>query len=180
MKFYKDIQKVNLPLSTIKKAKDFANAVTHTTNYSDSNQNTRLKIINDHFVSKLGEEATYLVLQKYTNISQPDYAIYSLKEKSWNHDLFAGNTGIAVKTQKRSAAKKYSLSWTFQCGALRRDPILHQPKSWVVFVEFDDISQSAVCYVYPPFQIEELLFQDPVLHYLKDHKKVVYANSLKL
>jgi hypothetical protein len=180
MKFYKEIQRIILPRSTIQKAQDFANAVTDTTNYSDSNQNTRLKIINDHFVSKLGEEAAWLVFHRYTSISPPDYAIYPLKEKSWKHDLFSSTTGFAVKTQKRSAAKKYSLSWTFQCGALRSDPILHQPKSWVIFVEFDDLSAGAICYVYPPFQIEELLFQDPVLHYLKNHKKVVYANTLKL
>jgi hypothetical protein len=76
MKFYKEIQRVILPRSTIQKAQDFANAITDTTNYSDSNQNTRLKIINDHFVSKLGEEAAWFVFQKYTPISQPDYAIY--------------------------------------------------------------------------------------------------------
>ena len=179
MKFYKEIQRVVLGDDVIKRSKDFAVAVVGTTNYSDTNQANNNKIINDHFVSKLGEEAARIVLGQFAVIVGPDYLVYNKRDKSWQSDLFVNNIGIAVKTQKRSTAKRYSLSWTFQCSRLRSDPILLQPKAWVIFVEFDDLSVDAVCYVYPPFKIEELLFEEPVLRYLKEHKKVVYARTLK-
>lgn len=180
MKFYKEIQRVVLGEDAVKKAKAFAIAIAGTTNYSDTNQANNNKVINDHFISKLGEEAARMVMQQFAAIAGPDYTIYKAGDKSWLADLFVNNAGIAVKTQKRSAAKKYSLSWTFQCSRLRSDPILLHPKAWVLFVEFDDLSATPVCYVYPPLQIEELQFEQPVLAYLKDHKKVVYARTLKL
>lgn len=180
MKFYSKIKQVKLPGEIINKAKQFANAVANTTNYADSHQTIISKILNDHFVSKIGEEAAKSVLSEYANVAGPDYIIYAAKDKSWKEDLFIGELGIAVKTQKTSSAKKYSLSWTFQCGTQRKDPILNKPEAWIIFVEYNDIDNDYLCNVFPPFQIKELVFKDPVLHHLKASKKVVYANTLTL
>jgi len=35
-----------------------------------------------------------------------------MKKKAWDEDLIIGGIELAVKTQKRSAAKRYGASWT--------------------------------------------------------------------
>lgn len=177
MKFYSEIQQVNLDKNIVLLAWDFAGKVTATTNYADSNQNVLKKIKDDHFVSKLGEEACKIVLSKYANVTGPDYIIYPADKKSWQEDLIINGVGLAVKTQRRTAAKKYSLSWTFQCGAKRKDTILTKPDAWVVFVEYDDTAPYN-CYIYPPYQIKNLIFSEPKLPHLIGHKKVIYAAML--
>lgn len=180
MKFYDSILKIEIPKELVDKAKRFAVAVVETTNYSDSNQFSKQKITDDHFISKVGEEAVKIVFSKYTNVKGPDYGIYDVKSKSWDEDLYIDDLGLAVKTQKRTAALRYGLSWTFQAGSFRRDKILNNPEAWVCFVEYDDVNAGNFCYVYPAFQIKELKFRDPFLAKLKGHKLVVYATDLKI
>ena len=178
-KFYSAAQIITVENNLVAKAKKFSNEVFATTNYADTNQTQTLKIRDDHFISKIGEEAAKKILSRYGTVMGPDYTIYAGKEKSWNDDLFLNNIGIAVKTQKRSAALRYSLSWIFQASHPRRDIILDKPEAWVVFVEFNDmVSDKFECKVFPPYQIKELIFGEPKLEYLKAHKKVVYANNL--
>ena len=179
MKFYTSVQKVKLTDSIIDKARSFAGLVAATTDYSDANQIGKDKIIHDHFVSKLGEEAAKMVMSRYTSVAGPDYAVYEGKQKSWEADLFVNKIPLAVKTQTTSAAVRYGLSWTFQCGVKRRDLILEQPEAWVVFVEYDDYNEPyQTCFVLPPFQMKDLVLGEPRLSHLKGHKKVVYAASL--
>ncbi|HRO41931.1 MAG TPA: hypothetical protein PL009_03815 [Flavipsychrobacter sp.] len=178
MNFFTNIECVNIPLESVRKAAIFSKEVTATTNYSDTNQFSIAKIKDDHFISKLGEEAAKIVLAKYTLVTGPDYNIYLGKEKSWEDDLYVDETGIAVKTQRKTAAQKFGLSWTFQCGNFRRDVILDKPEAWVIFVEYNDLHPYN-CNVYPPFQIKELSFGEPKLSKLRGHKKVVYADTLK-
>jgi hypothetical protein len=177
MKYYHSIQIINLPEEKIASAKTFSASVVPTTNYSDSNQFLISKIKDDHFISKLGEEAVKTVLSAYGEVRGPDYKIYSAKEKNWDDDLYVNNVGVAVKTQKRSTALRYGLSWTFQCSSTRKDIILNKPNAWVVFVEYDDLNPHT-CYVYPPYQMHELILDEPKLDRLKGFKKVVYANTL--
>lgn len=179
MKFYTTIQEVNLHTAIVEKALNFARAVVTTVDYSDCHQTKIKKVQFDHFISKLGEEAAANVLSKYAVVQGPDYAVYEAKDKSWCEDLLVNNTGVAVKTQTRSAANKYTLSWTFQHGEKRRDTIFNTPEAWVVFVECNDLDHYR-CFVYPPFQLKELAFKAPKLLHLAAHKKVVYANTLAL
>lgn len=179
MKYFHAVQQITIDESILRKAKDFAMQVTATTNYTDSNQTSTAKITNDHFISKIGEEAAKGVLSKYAQVSGPDYTIYHGKAKSWDDDLYVNNIGLAIKTQKRSMAQRFGLSWTFQSGSTRCDTILKRPDAWVVFVEYDDI-RGNICYVYPPFQMKELTLGEPVLQKLRGFKKVVYANTLPL
>lgn len=178
-KFYTNIVCTSLHTDAVKRAWAFANKVTTTTDYSDSNQSAVNKIKDDHFVSKLGEEAAKIVLSNFSEVKGPDYSIYEGGLKSWADDLFVRDTGIAVKTQRRTNANKYGLSWTFQAGGLRYDPILNKPDAWIIFVEYDD-KHPYQCYVYPPFQMKELILGEPKIHRLKGSKKVVYANTLLL
>ncbi len=182
MKFFTTIQRVTLTEQILAKAKTFSETVTSTTNYSDSRQTAHEKIKNDHFVSKLGEEAARMVFSPYAkSIAGPDYNIYTHTNKSWQADLFVDGVPLAVKTQKTSAARRYGLSWTFQCGSFRKDIILQQPDAWVIFIEYDDVTPPFhTCFVLPPFQMKELKLGEPKLQYLRGHKKVVYASSLAL
>lgn len=180
---HENIVKVNVDIPAIKRAHEFALKVTPTVNYKDSNQNKFDKIKDDHFVSKIGEEAAKIVLSAYGKVTGPDYTIYNGKTKSWDDDLFINNIGIAVKTQRRTNALKYGLSWTFQSGDVRKDSILYKPDAWAIFVEYDDTdpkNNPYCCHVYPPFQIKQLTFKEPKLPQLKNSKKVVYADTLPL
>ncbi len=177
-RLYSDIQVVQLDEHIFEQAKKFAADVASTTDYRDSNQTTKAKIQEDHYISKLGEEAAKRVLSSFAKVSGPDYSIYQGKNKSWKDDLYIGNDGLAVKTQKRSAANRYGLSWVFQCGPTRKDIILNRPDAWVIFVEYNDLGANSFR-VFPMFQVKELVFKDPVLAHLRGHKRVVYANTLK-
>jgi hypothetical protein len=72
------------------------------------------------------------------------------------------------------------LSWTFQAGHIRREKILAKPEAWVFFVEYIDTKHPPYeLIVYPPKQIKNLVFEDPVLPCLKGEKLVIYAKSFR-
>lgn len=182
MRYFVKVQTVIIDASLIATAKDFAKQVTPTigspgSGYRDTNQFNLQKIENDHFVSKMGEEAVRIIFEQLgRQVRGPDYQIYNGKQKSWDSDLYVDGLGLAVKTQSTSLAKKFGLSWTFQAGTVRKDPILNKSDDWVCFVEFNEAARQ--CRVYPPYQIKELTFGEPKLDKLKGSKKVVYAESL--
>lgn len=184
MHYFNQVVTVSICNSAIARAKNFSVQVTPTVGipgrgYKDTNQNNLQKIQHDHFVSKVGEEAVKAVFQQLNrNVQGPDYRIYIGKQKSWDADLYIDGVGLAVKTQTAAAAKRFGLSWTFQAGSHRQDPILQTPESWVCFVEFNESSQQ--CAVYPPYQVKELELGEPKLDRLKGSKKVVYAKSLPI
>jgi hypothetical protein len=180
MREFEQVQIVKLSADVIDRARTFARRVVGTVNYDDSGQSNAKKIEDDHFVSKLGEEAVASVYRLLgEEVKGPDYTIYKGRRKSWAHDLFVDEVGLAVKTQRRSAARRYGLSWTFQAGKTRRDPILDSPEAWVCFVAFDDLDGANTCYVYPTYRIKDCPFKAPRLKRLIDSKIVVYVADLK-
>lgn len=176
MRFFTTAQSVEISPEAVIRARGFAEAIVQTVNYSDSYQFNTEKVKRDHFISKIGEEATAAVFRQFTpEITLPDYEIYLGKQKNWNDDIYVNGIGLAVKTQPRSAAEKYGLSWTFQCGKRRSDPILGQPDAWICFVQCIDLGSTYPCIVYPPRQLKTIKFGEPKLAKLKGEKKVVYA-----
>lgn len=182
MHYFNQIQDIEVSEDVIAKAMSFARKVTPTVGtpgrgYRDAQQYDLKKIQHDNFVSKIGEEAVKIVFARLgRQVQGPDYEVYEGQGKSWLSDLFINGVGLAVKTQTTSLAKRFGLSWTFQAGEYRRDPILKNPEAWVCFVEFDE--ERRMCRVYPPYQICELTFGEPKLDRLKGSKLVVYAQSL--
>ena len=180
MPTFRTPQVVRLSLEAVTRATAFAEAVTDTVNYRDSNQAIKKKIYDDHFVSKLGEEAVCQVfIARNCEVKGPDYAIYGSKQKSWAADLRINALDVAVKTQRRSAANRYGLSWTFQDSPRRRDPILDLPDAWVCLVVFEDLKLDCECVVYPLRKIKQLLFEAPRLRKLAGKKQAVYLETLQ-
>ena len=180
MPTFREPQIVHLPLEAVERAGAFAEAVTSTVNYRDSNQTARQKIRDDHFVSKFGEEAARFVFEaRDCKIEGPDYTIYSGKRKSWAADLKVNDLEVAVKTQRRSAANRYGLSWTFQDSPERRDPILDLPEAWVCLAVFEDLKDGCECVVYPLRKIKRLIFEAPRLSKLIGKKQAVYLETLQ-
>jgi hypothetical protein len=182
MPTFQEPQLIHLSSEAVERATAFASAVISTVNYRDSDQIVKQKIQDDHFVSKLGEEAVRFVFeQRKCTIEGPDYEIYSGKRKSWDADLKINGLEVAVKTQRRSAAKRYGLSWTFQDSPERRDPILDMPEAWVCLVVFEDLKDGYEyeCLVYPLRKIKQLIFEAPRLSRLVGKKQAVYLETLQ-
>lgn len=180
MPTFRTPQVVQLSPEAVARASAFASAVIATVNYRDSNQTRKQKIHDDHFVSKLGEEAVRMIFEaRNCEVKGPDYSIYAGKQKSWAPDLRINALDVAVKTQRRSAAKRYGLSWTFQDSRERRDPILDMPDAWVCLVVYEDLKPGYECTVYPLRKIKQLIFESPRLSHLTGKKQAVYLETLK-
>src|SRR5215211_8119573 len=180
MATFRTPQTVQLPPEAIARASAFADTVIDTVNYRDSNQSRRQKIRDDHFVSKVGEEAVRLVFESRKCVVEgPDYAVYGSQQKSWQADLKINELDVAVKTQRRSAANRYDLSWTFQDSPARRDPILSMPEAWVCLVVYEDLKPDFECLVYPLRKIRQLIFESPRLKQLVGKKQAVYLETLQ-
>jgi hypothetical protein len=180
MPTFRTPQVIHLPPELVARARAFADAVTDTVDYQDSHQTKKKKIRDDHFVSKLGEEAVRLVFERRKCIVEgPDYSIYDRKQKSWSADLRINALEVAVKTQRRSAAKRYDLSWTFQDSPRRRDPILSMPEAWVCLVVYEDLTPDYECVVFPLRKIKQLIFEPPRLSRLVGKKQAVYLETLQ-
>jgi len=180
MPTFRTPQVVRVSPEAVARATTFASAVIATVNYQDSNQTAKQKIHDDHFVSKLGEEAVCLVFkERNCEVKGPDYSIYTGKQKSWAADLRVNSLDVAVKTQRRSAAKRYGLSWTFQDSPKRRDPILDMENAWVCLVVYEDLKPDYECVVYPLRKIKQLIFEAPRLTKLVGKKLAVYLETLQ-
>jgi hypothetical protein len=180
MPTFRTPQTVQLPPEIVTRARNFADTVSETVNYRDSNQTKKKKILDDHFVSKLGEESVRLVFEaRRCNVEGPDYAVYESKKKTWVADLKVNRLEVAVKIQRCSAANRYGLSWTFQDSPERRDPVLAQPGAWVCLVVYEDLKPGAECLVYPLRKIKQLIFEAPRIGRLVGKKQVIYLETLQ-
>ena len=180
MSTFRTPQTIRLSAEAVDRARAFASAVIDTVNYRDSNQTRKKKIHDDHFVSKLGEEAVRQVFEaRNCAVEGPDYTVYEGKQKSWDSDLKVNALDVAVKTQRRSAANIYGLSWTFQDSPKRRDPILSMPEAWVCFVVYEDLKPGFEYVVYPLRKIKQLIFEPPRLSHLAGKKKTVCMETLQ-
>ncbi|RJP52588.1 MAG: hypothetical protein C4557_05935 [Anaerolineaceae bacterium] len=179
MPTFQSPQTVHIPTDAVERARAFAVEVIGTVNYEDSRQSIQEKIRDDHFVSKLGEEAVRILFERREcRVEGPDYGVYEARRKSWAADLKVNGLEVAVKTQRRSAANRYGLSWTFQDSPERRDPILNSPDAWVCLVVYEDLKEGYKCVVYPLRKIKQLIFEAPRLSRLVGKKQAVYLETL--
>jgi hypothetical protein len=120
------------------KCLDFANRVVNTNidKYRERNQTDVNKIIDDIYIGKLAEYATYKFLkQAGKDVKEPDIEVYGAKRKSFASDLTDGTLKYHVKCMKKSMADRFGLSWSFQI----EDPLVHRPDAQdvIVLCEYD-------------------------------------------
>lgn len=117
---------ISLTDEEISKCKKFAQDVVHTNidKYRERNQCDVDKIVDDIFVGKLAEYASYkLLLSKGKQVEEPDVKVYSARRKSFSADLTDGKMQYHVKCMKKSTAERFGLSWSFQM----EDKLVTQP-----------------------------------------------------
>jgi len=112
--------KIKLTDKQREKAEAFTDARTQTALYQKRGGFKREDIL----VGALGELGAYKYFKKrgFTNISKPDFEIYSGRKKSYDADLTAGKRHFHVKAQSQESIKRYGHSWLMQ----RKDPVLQK------------------------------------------------------
>ena len=146
-------------------------------------QSNKKRIIHQSSVGKFGEilASEYLAFLGY-ECTEPDFEVYTSKKKSWESDLFVGNTKIACKTQDVASAAKYGLSWIFQksgFGKGHSDPVLNDDSSLSIFVWVD--LQKRLFGVKGPFRLCDIrkYFKEPRVSSLRFSKVALYWEDIK-
>jgi hypothetical protein len=163
----------------LQKAEDFSNAV-NTSLYARRNQWDAGKRKLDSKIGKLGELAVYETLKPlYDDLSYPDFAIYSAKQKSWDYDLKAKDINLHVKCQNIVQAQRYGESWIFE---LTDKHIFKDftDKDYVAFVTVDMVKGEGYIKSILPVSVlhKNALFKKPKLDKLIS-KAAVYFDDVK-
>lgn len=136
------------------------------------------KIIDDIYIGKLAEFATYKILKtKRDTVTVPDIGIYSKNRKSFSADLTMDSYSIHVKARKTEFAKKYNLSWSFQAyDSLIKSPTEYDLISFCVVISSSEVDVKRIV------QANKLinLYKDPELVKLHGIKKVLYWDDIKI
>ncbi len=160
-----------------------------TSYYSSRFQFNEQKRQKDALIGKLGEVATYHSLKdKISNLTIPDFKIYSAKEKSWDFDLKGSEGNFHVKTQDVEQGEKYGVSWIFQYGNGKNQHYDKEifdkvtPNQYVTFVSLSLKDNFAIirAILKLEFLHERKLFGLPKLEHLqKANKKAVYLKDIE-
>lgn len=172
-----------------KKCADFAQQqiATSRAHYKRRNQSNSSRIVKQITDGKMGEILTAKYLRTIGFVcNEPDFEIYSSKQKSFEADLFCGQGKIKqhvhVKTQNSQSAARYGASWVFQAGGAgygHSDPCLDTSNDdWCVFVTLDSNDESAS--IVGPLRMTDVHqhFKDPKLSHLVGIKKCVYLEDI--
>lgn len=172
----------------IARCKQFA--ASSTNNYGTRNQRNTAVITRQIYQGKLGEITAWNCLFPICiHISEPDFQIYSARQKSWKPDLSGCNSDYHVKTMGSEQAALYGLSWTFQFSNQRgkggKDTEIFSDgtgaKAFIAFVEVDTKKSQGLLHavIHAKRLFDDNLLRDPKLEHLKGIKKVVYAADLE-
>ena len=163
---------INLSDEEVSKCKKFAHDVvgTNIDKYRERNQTDVDKIIDDIFVGKLAEYASFkLLTSRGKNVQEPDTQIYSVRKKSFSADLTDGINQYHVKCMKKSTAERFGLSWSFQI----EDKLVTRPtdNDVLILCEIDGINVDIKTII--KAQKVTYLYVKPVLKKLWHIKRVL-------
>lgn len=80
------------------------------------------KIVEDIRTGAAAEQAVFKLLKGLNlPVTEPDFAIYEAKQKSFEPDLKCGKFNLHVKSQTLKSAHRYGSSWLFQ----KEDPLMN-------------------------------------------------------
>jgi hypothetical protein len=164
-----------------KKCIDFSETVITDFYEIRSGQCNEEKRKKDALIGKLGELAAFKALKnKINGLTEPDFNIYTTKEKSWDFDLKSLDYNIHVKSQDVEQGKKYGESWVFQL----QDKHVFQnysDKDYVVFVSVN--LKTRECFVRSMLSLFTLhnlqLFRPMKVFKLRNNKVAVYYEDIK-
>lgn len=163
----------------IKKCKEFSELVS-VDYYNNRNQFDTAKKRSDSMIGKLGELVVYYnLIEKYPDLTYPDFKIYKPREKSWDFDLKSSKFNLHVKTQEALQGNKYGESWIFQ----NEDKHIfknYNDNDYVVFVGVNMFQKHGIIKQILPVKLlhEMQLFKKPVLAKLIS-KSAVYFEDIK-
>lgn len=168
------------------KCEKFANQQLDTSQdqYRRRNQSNPTRIVKQIADGKMGE---LLACAHMTRLgfecTDPDFAIYTARFKSFDADLISGDTHVHVKSQNRTSADKYGTSWVFQAGGRgvgHVDPCVKEGESWCIFVVVDHETHSAE--IHGPLDMVKVRphFKDPKLQHLVGIKKCIYLQDIDI
>ena len=138
-------------------------------------------------VGKMGELVAYdWLIQKGYNCSEPDFNIYSGRNKSWESDMYIlsshGKFKVACKAQDEVSAKRFGRSWIFQKGGNgfgHTDPVIQSGESLSVFVSLNLEKETGE--VMGPFRMQDMrpLFKEPRVKRLRYSKVALYWEDMQ-
>jgi hypothetical protein len=167
------------------RCRDFAtrSVGTNVDQYKRRNQTDPRVIERQIFVGKLGEFAAVEWLKRRGyEPTEADFEIYPANRKSYAADLRIVSTPIHVKSQEKSAANRFGLSWTFQYGGSTgsdREIFCAEPKGSVILTMVDGCAVHIYGAPLAKTLRERDLFRDPLLPRLRGIKTVVYYKDFK-
>jgi len=166
---------IQLSSEVTEKCMSFAQECVHTNKYYASRGQANVdKIINDIFVGKCGEWASYEFLKlHYDNIQLPDLAIYRGGKKSHSADLMSNDVLFSVKTQSLESVKLYGMSWLMEKSSLPK--FLNHNVVLCLEISFGQILIQNIV----PFADMLLVQAEPRLKHLKTKCAFYYSDMLK-
>ena len=173
------MKKISFSEEDIQKCKEFSENA-DTTFYAKRNQFDNNKRCLDSQIGKIGElVAYYNLLEKYSDISYPDFKIYKARQKSWDYDLKSSDNNCHIKTQNYVQSIRYGMSWIFQ----NQDKHIfkeYKDNDYIVFVSVNLLEKTGEIKKILPVKLlhEKQLFKKPVLAKLFD-KSAVYFDDIK-
>lgn len=170
---------INFSDDDIKKCREFSEKA-DTSFYIKRNQFSFEKRKFDSYIGKLGELAVYYtLLDKYSDITYPDFKIYKAKEKSWDYDLKQKDFNLHVKTQEQMQSNKFGLSWIFQ-NEDKHIFLNYNENDYVAFVSINSFKK--IGEIKKIISVSSLhkdkLFKKPILDKLIN-KSAVYYEDIK-
>jgi len=182
------MKKIIFTPEDLRKCAEFSELV-DTSLYVQRNQWDAEKRKADSKIGKLGELVVYYsLIDKYPNISYPDFNIYKAKQKSWDFDLKDANFNLHVKTQEALQASKFGESWIFQYGNGKNrhyDKEIFDrlsPNQYVAFVKVNIMKKEGEVRAIVSLDMlhDNKLFALPVLEKLQvANKRAVYYRDLE-
>lgn len=173
-------------LTTIEIAKciDFAIRSHHTSKdeYARRNQTNAKTIIDQIATGKRAELAVYKFLTEHRiPCSYPDFHIYEAESKSFDPDLKAFNTKIAVKAMSHTQAERFGTSWIFQrsnkSGGGKDIEVFGKAEGFVVLAL--DWKKRITLLGAPAVKIVLPKMRDPKKASLRGIKKALYYKDIK-
>lgn len=137
----------------------------------------------DILIGALAELGVHRLLKQHgIRASEPDFAVYGTRGKSFNSDLHTKTKDFHIKGQSLESAKKYGASWLMQ----RTDPLFRLEESghFLVPCNVDLERKEVVCHGIFAFStllaFEDVVFSECAIPSFRRTKRALYLENLDI